>query len=86
MLGLVEYGVGGFYEFTLWLGTAPETQVQQVLSALWSLPNLDGCYLDDTRRTTDQARLSPKVLTLVDYYRLYGQATLPDGNVIACGP
>jgi hypothetical protein len=86
---MIDYGLGGFYQLTFWLGSASETQVHEVLSAPWSLPNLDGCYLDATRRTTDQARLSSNALSICHLNRIYGQQhcqtamSLPVGQRLA---
>jgi hypothetical protein len=82
-LGEVRFGLGGFYELSFWLGNVTAAQIHSAVAALWSLPGIDGCYLESDRVTTMQRRISPDVAA--GEGKLYGNATLPNGHMIACG-
>jgi len=84
-LGEVRFGVGGFYELNFWLGNVTAAQIHSAIVALWSLPGIDGCYLEHDRVTTSQRRISRDVAPVEGKWILYGNATLPNGRIIACG-
>src|SRR6516164_4056133 len=83
-LGEVCFGLGGFYELEFWLGNVTAAQIHSAIVAIWSLPGIDGCYLESDRVTTLQRRISPDVAA-VGKRTLYGNAILPNGHIIACG-
>jgi hypothetical protein len=84
-LGEVSFGLGGYYELEFWLGNATAEQIRRAIVALWSLPGLDGCYLEKDRITASQRRIAPEVAAVESRGWIYGNATLPDGHIIACG-
>src|SRR5215470_1555827 len=77
-LGEVRF-IGGFYELTFWFGSVTAAQIRPAIAALWSLPGIDGCYLERDRVTTLQRRISPDVAAIEfegKLSHLYGNATL----------
>jgi hypothetical protein len=53
---------GGFYELALEVGARSDDRLRAALKALWSHPDLDGCYLDRGREPSDQPREQPDCL------------------------
>jgi len=74
---------GGFYELALEYGRSPDAELINALAYLWSLPNLEGCYLDPDREPNEQPRLEFDE-SLVEHGHLRGVATLPNGARVAC--
>jgi hypothetical protein len=74
---------GGFYELALEVGPRSNDRLQAALTALWSHPDLDGCYLDRGREPTDQTRVQPDCLESGSH--LLGLARLPNGSRVSCG-
>ncbi len=74
---------GGFYELALEVGPRSDDRLRAALAAVWSHPDLDGCYTDCFREPADQPRLMPTWLE--DGSHLLGVARLPNGLRVACG-
>jgi hypothetical protein len=74
---------GGFYELALEIGPRSDVLLLEVLSALWSHPALDGCFLDCGREPVEQRRSLPE--RLEEGLHLYGVAQMPNDSRVACG-
>jgi hypothetical protein len=72
---------GGFYELALEVGPPSDDRLRAALEALWSHPDLDGCYLDRGCEPADQPRKQPDL----ESRHLLGVAQLPHGSRVACG-
>jgi hypothetical protein len=83
-LGQVRFDLGGSYELNFWFGNVTAAQIHSAIVGLWSLPGIDGCYLENDRVTTLQRRISPDVAAVEGKWTLYGNATLPNGHIVAC--
>jgi hypothetical protein len=77
-----EAWIGGFHELALEVGPRSDDRLRAALEALWSHPDLDGCYLDRGREPSDQPRKQP---CLESGSHLLGVAQLPNGSRVACG-
>ena len=75
--------LGGFYEVALEIGPKSDERLSAALTALWSHPDLDGCYNNRGREPADQARVPPENLDGGSH--LWGLARLPNGSRVACG-
>ncbi|HZJ46676.1 MAG TPA: hypothetical protein VFD63_23070 [Pyrinomonadaceae bacterium] len=75
---------GGFYELAFELGDRSDERLSAALSALWSHPSLDGCYLDREKEPSEQVRVDAGEHTS-ETTHLQGLVTLPNGKKIACG-
>ena len=74
---------GGFYELCFELSESSEKAAQNALTALWSTPSLEGCYLRNDVEPGEQQKVSP--LDIPSEGHKYGIATLPIGKCCACG-
>jgi hypothetical protein len=74
---------GGFYELALEVGPRSDDRLRAALAAVWSHPDLDGCYTDRAREPADQPRFPPDLLD--EGSHLLGTARLPNGEQVACG-
>jgi hypothetical protein len=74
---------GGFYELALEVGPRSDYQLRSAQTALWSHPDLDGCFLDRDREPDQQLRVTPDCLE--EGPHLLGVAHLPNGTRVACG-
>ena len=74
---------GSSFDLTLYLhkGCDPVT----ISTRFWSLPIVDGCYLERYREPSDQTRIAPSdVVGNTPEVPLLGVATLPNGSRVAC--
>ena len=71
----------GNYELALEFGPRSDDRLRAALEALWSHPDLDGCYLDRDCEPADQPRKQPDL----ESGHLLGVARLPHGSRVACG-
>ena len=71
---------GGFYELAVELGPRSDERLQAALEAIWRREGLDGCYEDCDVEPSDQPQIAPTLET-----RLFGVATMPKGQQVACG-
>lgn len=78
-----EAWIGGFYELALELGSRSDERLEAALLALWTHPDLDGCYKDRSREPAHQPHVLPNSLGSGDH--LLGKARLPTGSRVACG-
>src|SRR5215472_11193664 len=76
-----EAWTGGFYELALEVGPRSDDRLRAALEALWSHPDLDGCYLDRGCEPADQPRKQPDL----ESESLLGVAQLPNCSRVACG-
>jgi len=74
---------GGFYELEVVPRTDSPEDVCSLLSALWSFPLLDGCYLRNDRDPSNQVRCKPCGNGPEGH--LYGFAELPGKGRVVCG-
>jgi hypothetical protein len=74
---------GGFYELAIELGPRSDDRLRAALEALWSHPDIDGCYLDRGCEPADQPRRQPDCLE--SGLHLLGVAQLANGSRLACG-
>ncbi|HXR38823.1 MAG TPA: hypothetical protein VN776_07005 [Terracidiphilus sp.] len=74
---------GGFYELLIVPHIGSSEQVCSLLSAIWSFPSLDGCYLRNDYAPSAQSRCNPCGNEHEGH--LYGMATLPNSCRVACG-
>ena len=74
---------GGFYELAMELGPPSVDRLRAAVEAVWSHPDLDGCYLDRDREPADQPRVQPDLRD--DGAHLRGVARLPNGRRVPCG-
>ena len=65
---------GGHYELLIVPSFGASEQVCSLLSALWSFPSLDGCYVRNDLAPSDQTRVTPCENDAS--VRLYGLARL----------
>ncbi len=79
----VNTWLGSWYELALELGPRSDDRLQAALTALWSYPDLEGCYLSPEKEPSDQPRVP--ATNYDDYSLLRGVARLPDGSHTACG-
>jgi hypothetical protein len=78
-----EAWFGGFYELALEVGPSSDDRLRAALEALWSHPDLDGCYLELGREPADQPKVPPDCLASGSH--LLGVARLPNGSRATCG-
>lgn len=74
---------GGFYELEIVPRIRSSQQIVALLSALWSFPSLDGCYLRNDCVPSKQPRCKPYEEGREGH--LYGMAELPGKGRIVCG-
>jgi len=74
---------GGFYELALEVGLCSDDMLRAALAAVWSHPDLEGCFADRGREPRDQPRMTPNCLESASH--LFGVAHLPNGSRVACG-
>lgn len=74
---------GGFYEFTFELPQVSNSFVTEVLTKLWSLPTLDGCFPQRDVEPEKQEKCAPAKTDASGH--LYGVANLPNGGQSCCG-
>jgi hypothetical protein len=80
--------LGSFYELAIEVGDRSDDRLHAACVALWSHGSLEGPYGDKTREPGEQPPVSPGLVVpddMGDVSHLYGVATLPDGNRLACG-
>jgi hypothetical protein len=80
-----EVWLGGYYELAMEVGPRCDERLQAALSALWSHPNLEGCFRDRTREPSDQQRIAAALFDDGWGAHLLGIARLPNGCKVACG-
>jgi hypothetical protein len=80
-----ETWIGGFYELALEFGAESADMLPPALEALWATPGLQGCYLRRDLEPAEQARVAPSLAAQEANGHLYGVATLPSGQQVACG-
>lgn len=71
---------GGFYGLAIELGPRSDERLQAALEAIWRHDGLDGCYGNRDAEPSNQPRIAPTLET-----RLFGVATMPNGQQVACG-
>jgi hypothetical protein len=76
---------GGFYELSLEMGQLPDEELDAALKAIWSFPDLSGCYLRRDIEPSLQAKVTPDIKFLLAGSHLLGIATLPTREQVACG-
>jgi hypothetical protein len=76
---------GGFYELALEYGHSSKASLAEALQALWTRPDLQGCYLHADEDPSRQPRVAPDLGVLESGEHLRGVATLPNGIQVACG-
>ncbi|MGD9644563.1 MAG: hypothetical protein AB7U73_02555 [Pirellulales bacterium] len=74
--------LGGFYEISCEVCPRSDERLRAALLALWTHPDLDGCYEDRNREPADQSRVSPDRL---EGGHLLGIARLPNRSRLPCG-
>jgi hypothetical protein len=74
--------VGGFYELSIPLGSRDDARLMRAREAVWSFPDLDGCYLHRDREPSEQARVPVASIELET--KLYGVARLGLRGHVAC--
>jgi hypothetical protein len=74
---------GGFYELAMEVGPRSDKNAESVLSAIWSYPDLKGCFLDRSVEPADQKRVQPRLLDNENH--LLGIAHLPNKSHVVCG-
>jgi hypothetical protein len=81
------WATGSYYDLYVAFGPGPVERFEAALAALWSHPDLDGPYGDNTVEPSDQEKVSANEGVCDANWTpdLYGVATLPDGNKLACG-
>jgi hypothetical protein len=72
---------GPSYELALEFSPRSDDRLRAALEALWSHPDLDGCYLDRDCEPADQPRKQPDL----ESGHLLGVARLPHGSRVVCG-
>lgn len=77
-----EAWLGGSYDLAIELGASDDTCVLQSLQAIWSSPDLDGCYLHSDREPHEQTRTIANVHPLGT--RLYGVARIGGRPPVPC--
>ena len=78
-----EAWLGGFFELALEVGPRSDDRLRAALEALWTHPDLEGCYLHRGREPDDQQRERPDCLEGGSHF--LGVARLPNGSPVACG-
>lgn len=73
---------GGSYDLALELGPHDDERLTRALRALWTYPDLDGCYLHADREPHEQARTEVGAQALET--RLHGIARIRSSAAIAC--
>jgi hypothetical protein len=76
---------GGFYELAIEVGSRSDEQISAVLRAIWTHPDLEGCYLDRSKEPYEQQKITSAQASLESDVHLLGLALVPNGNRIACG-
>lgn len=72
---------GGSFE--LYVATQSSAQLGSLVSAIWSYPDLQGCYRRHDIEPESQPRIEPSVAEMSGH--LYGLASLSNGKVVPCG-
>lgn len=75
---------GSFYELDIRVGVNSPDRTRTVMAAIWSMPAIDGIYLDNRVARRKQRRLKPCEVDLTAEGHLYGVATMPDGKQLPC--
>lgn len=75
----------GYYELAIEVGSADDAQIQAVLSALWSVADVQGCFGNSDREPQEQDPVPCTVASLSEYGHLHGQVRLPTGQLAVCG-
>ncbi len=75
---------GGFFELGLEVGTRNDERLLAVLKAVWTHPDLDGCYLKSDTEPQQQTRIVPDI-SYVNGTHLRGLAKMPNNNTLPCG-
>lgn len=73
---------GGSYDLAIELGPRDDARLRRALQALWSGPDLDGCYESADREPQEQPRLGVGTLPLET--PLHGIARIGDRAPVAC--
>lgn len=77
---------GGFFELAIEVGSRSDEQLLAVLKAIWSHPNVDGCYLRVDVEPDQQTPLVPEMNHVKEGgYHLRGLANMPNNILIPCG-
>jgi hypothetical protein len=75
--------LGGFFELAMEVGPRSDERLRTALSALWTYPDLVGCYDDRGREPADQPRVAPD--SLESGTHALGVARLPNGARVTYG-
>jgi hypothetical protein len=79
---------GGEFGISMFLGRVDPRYAREFLSALWTLPHIEGCWLDKTKEPDEASRLRPTDIDLDDPPRpggaLFGLVELPNGCRCPC--
>jgi hypothetical protein len=73
---------GGTHELTLVYRHVAEATLASGREAIWSFPDLEGCWRRRDREPARQARVSPRAVGLET--TLYGMALIPGAGRVAC--
>ncbi len=73
--------LGGSYELGLEIRPRSDERLEDAIKALWTYPDLDGCYLHRDCEPGEQPRVAPHLTE----GHLFGVARLPNGKQLASG-
>lgn len=76
---------GGFYELAIEYEHASTDVFDAALKAIWTFPDLQGCYARSDEPPPNQPRVAPDLAKLENTGHLYGVAKLPSGAEVSCG-
>jgi hypothetical protein len=78
-----EAWLGGWYELAIEVGPTDDRRLEEALTALWSFPDIEGCYLDLSRDPSEQPRVEAGGSLALET-RLCGVARIGAKDPIAC--
>lgn len=77
---------GGTYDLALVLGSSDDARLAKSLEAIWSSPDLDGCYLSSDREPHEQTRTTPTApapgTRLFGVARIGGRPPVPCSTIV----
>lgn len=80
-----ENWAGGFYELAIEIGPADDGRLEQMLSALWRIAGIEGCFVDISGERHRRVAAPVSLSSLEAAGHLRGTVTLPGDRVSVCG-